>query len=192
LPGKRIAGLANAVFIKAVVNNHNMIIFITGGTRSGKSNYAQQLALSLSNNPVYIATAKVWDDDFKERVKHHQNGRDERWTNIEEQRNVAALAVDQRVCVIDCVTLWLTNFFIDTKNDIEAALDLFKQQIDGLHQKEGTFIIISNEIGMGVHAENEIGRKFTDLQGWANQYAAMVAAKVVFMVSGIPMIVKGF
>ena len=167
-----------------------MIIFITGGARSGKSTYAQQLALSLSSNPVYIATAKIWDGDFEKRVKRHQNERDEQWTNIEEQRNVSMLPVEDKVCVIDCVTLWLTNFFIDTKNDIDVSLVLFKEQIDGLHKKPGTFIIISNEIGMGVHAETEVGRKFTDLQGWANQYAAAKATKVILMVSGIPVIIK--
>ena len=167
-----------------------MIIFITGGARSGKSGYAQQLALSLSSSPVYIATAKVWDADFEKRVSRHKNDRDERWTNIEEQRNVSGLNVDDKICVIDCVTLWLTNFFIYTKSDIDASLVLFKEQIDGLHKKPGTFIIISNEIGMGVHAETEIGRKFTDLQGWANQYAAAKADKVIFMVSGIPIIIK--
>lgn len=169
-----------------------MIIFITGGVRSGKSSYAQQLALSLSNNPVYVATAKVWDDDFEKRVKRHQNERDERWINIEEQRKVSALKIDDCVCVIDCVTLWLTNFFIDAKNDIEVSLELFKKEMDTLSKKEGTFIIISNEIGMGVHADSEVGRKFTDLQGWANQYAASVADKVVLMVSGIPVIIKEY
>lgn len=167
-----------------------MIIFITGGARSGKSSYAQQLALSCTNKPVYIATAKRWDGDFENRIKRHQDERDERWTTIEEQRNVSDLPIDERVCVIDCVTLWLTNFFMDTGNDIEASLDLFKHQIDGLYKKNGTFIIISNEIGMGVHAHTEVGRKFTDLQGWANQYAAAKADQVILMVSGIPMIIK--
>ena len=166
------------------------IILITGGARSGKSKYAQLLALGLCNNPVYVATAKVWDNDFEQRVKRHQNERDERWTNIEEQRKVSELQIDNRVCIIDCVTLWLTNFFVDTKNDIDQALILFKEEIDGLTKKPGTFIIITNEIGMGVHADSEIGRKFTDLQGWANQYAASVANKVVLMVSGIPVAIK--
>lgn len=167
-----------------------MILFITGGARSGKSSYAQQLALSLSDNPVYIATAKVWDDDFKKKVIRHQSERDERWTNIEERRNVSMLPVDEKICVIDCVTLWLTNFFIDTKHDIDASLALFKEQIDNLQKKTGTFIIISNEIGMGVHAESEIGRKFTDLQGWANQYVAAKATEVTLMVSGIAVKIK--
>ena len=167
-----------------------MIIFITGGARSGKSRYAQDLALSLSDSPVYVATAKVWDDDFEKRVKRHQNDRDERWTNMEEQRNVSALPIDNRVCIIDCVTLWLTNFFVDTKNDVEASLALLKKEIDVLCTKPGTFIIISNEIGMGVHADTEIGRKFTDLQGWANQYIAAKANEAVLMVSGIAVKIK--
>ncbi len=167
-----------------------MIIFITGGARSGKSRYAQERALALSNNPVYVATAKVWDEDFEKRVKRHQNDRDERWTNFEEQRNVSALPIDNRIAMIDCVTLWLTNFFVDTKNDIHASLELLKKEIDALCSKPGTFLIISNEIGMGVHADTEIGRKFTDLQGWANQYIASKADEVVLMVSGIEVKIK--
>lgn len=167
-----------------------MIILVTGGARSGKSRYAQDLALSLSQEPVYIATAKVWDDDFEQRVKRHQSDRDHRWTNFEERRKVASLPIDDRVCMIDCVTLWLTNYFSDTKYDVEASLFLFKKQVDALMLKIGTFIIVTNEIGMGVHADSEIGRKFTDLQGWANQYVASKASRVVFMVSGIPMIIK--
>jgi len=166
------------------------IIFITGGARSGKSNYAQELALSLSGNPVYIATAKVWDDDFEKRIVRHQQQRDDRWTNYEEQRNVSLLPIENKTCIIDCVTLWLTNYFVDTKTDVEAALALFKYQVDELVKKRGTFIIISNEIGMGVHAESEVARKFTDLQGWANQYTASVAAKVILMVSGIAVTIK--
>ena len=104
-----------------------MIIFVTGGARSGKSKYAQNLALSLSDSPVYVATAKVWDDDFEKRVKRHQNDRDERWTNMEEQRNVSTLPIANRVCIIDCVTLWLTTFFVDTNNDVEASLALLKK-----------------------------------------------------------------
>lgn len=167
-----------------------MIIFVTGGARSGKSQYAQERALSLSDTPVYVATAKVWDDDFDQRVKRHQNDRDQRWTNFEEQRNVSALPIDNRVTMIDCVTLWLTNFFVDTKNDIDASLELLKKEIDALSTKTGTYLIISNEIGMGVHAETEIGRKFTDLQGWANQYIASKADEVVLMVSGIAVKIK--
>ena len=166
------------------------IIFITGGARSGKSRYAQELALALCPNPGYIATAKIWDEDFKQRVNRHQNERDERWSNYEEQRNVAALTVTNKVCVVDCVTLWLTNFFVDTKNDVPQSLQLIKAQTDALLLQPCTYIIISNELGMGMHAETDIGRKFTDLQGWANQYFAAKAGKVIFMVSGLPLFIK--
>jgi adenosylcobinamide kinase/adenosylcobinamide-phosphate guanylyltransferase len=167
-----------------------MIIFITGGARSGKSSYAQQLALSLSSNPVYVATARDWGGDFSDRIKRHQNDRGPEWTSYETQKAVSALPIDRQVAVIDCVTLWLTNFFLEFKNDIDQSLAAFRQEIDALEKKEGTFIIVSNEIGMGVHAETEIGRKFTDLQGWANQYVASKAAKVVLLVSGIPLTIK--
>lgn len=167
-----------------------MIIFVTGGARSGKSRYAQNLALSLTGNPVYVATAKDWGGDFSDRIKRHQNDRGKEWTNFETQKHVSALPIKNRIVVIDCVTLWLTNFFIEHANDIHESLAAFKNEIDALDKMDGTFIIVSNEIGMGVHAETEIGRKFTDLQGWANQYAASKAEQVVLMVSGIPVIIK--
>ena len=166
------------------------IVFITGGARSGKSRYAQELALQLSQQPVYVATARKWDAEFQQRIQRHQNDRDERWTSIEEEKHISQLGLQGRVVVIDCVTLWLTNFFIDNKYDIDQCLVECKQEIQQLQQQAATFINISNEIGMGVHAETEIGRKFTDLQGWMNQYIAAVADKVTFMVSGIPMEIK--
>jgi adenosylcobinamide kinase / adenosylcobinamide-phosphate guanylyltransferase len=167
------------------------LIFITGGARSGKSRYAQELALQLSDQPVYIATARNWDKNFNERIQRHQQERNERWTTVEEEKNISRLSLDNKVVVMDCVTLWLSNFFVDFKNDIDRCLEAGKQEIDGLLTKNSTFIIISNEIGMGVHADSEIGRKFTDLQGWMNQYIAKQAEKAIFMVSGIPMVIKG-
>jgi adenosylcobinamide kinase/adenosylcobinamide-phosphate guanylyltransferase len=168
------------------MNTANRIIFITGGVRSGKSRYAQEMALSLSNNPVYLATARKWDEDFGERIKRHQHDRDERWTNIEEEKYFSALPLDERVVVIDCVTLWLTNFFVDTGNDIEQCLEAVRKEIGSLKERPGTFIIISNEIGMGLHADTVVGRKFADLQGWANQLIAGQADEAIFMVAGRP------
>ena len=166
------------------------LIFITGGARSGKSRYAQQLALELSNQPVYVATARHWDDDFEKRIERHRAERDERWTSIEEEKYISRLALNGKVVVMDCVTLWLTNFFTDNKYDIDTSLEQCKVEIDKLDTASNTFIIISNEIGMGTHAETKIGRKFTDLQGWMNQYIAQKANKVIFMVSGIPVVIK--
>ena len=167
-----------------------MIILVTGGARSGKSRYAQELALSLSATPIYVATAKKWGGDFDERIRRHQNDRSEAWTTLEVEEAVSAAPIAGRVAVIDCITLWLTNFFLKYKNDIDKSLESFKAEIDRLHAMSGTFIIVTNEIGMGVHAETEIGRKFTDLQGWANQYTAAKAGKAIFMVSGLPLTLK--
>jgi adenosylcobinamide kinase/adenosylcobinamide-phosphate guanylyltransferase len=167
-----------------------MIHLITGGARSGKSSYAQQLALSLADDPIYVATAKIWDDDFGARVKRHQQDRGPEWTNFEEQLYVSLLPLEGRVAVIDCVTLWLTNFFMQHQQDVETALYSIQQEINALNTKNATIIIVTNEIGMGVHADTDTGRKFTDLQGWANQYIAQRAQKVVLMVSGIPVTIK--
>ena len=167
-----------------------MIIYVSGGARSGKSGFAQQMALQLSAEPVYVATAKIWDEDFAGRIARHKRERGKEWTCIEAEQNIHLQPVVNRVAVIDCVTLWLTNLFFTHEEDIEKTLAAFKAEIDGLLMLEGTFIIISNEIGMGVHAATEVGRKFTDLQGWANQYVASKADEAIFMVSGLPLWLK--
>ncbi|HEV7230340.1 MAG TPA: bifunctional adenosylcobinamide kinase/adenosylcobinamide-phosphate guanylyltransferase [Bacteroidia bacterium] len=167
-----------------------MIWYVTGGERSGKSAYAQKLALDQSSSPVYIATSRIWDEDFRKRVKKHTSDRDERWTTIEEEKYLGKIDLKNKVAVIDCVTLWLTNFYTDTHYDIQQSLKLAKEEFDILIRQEATLIIISNELGMGVHAETEVGRKFVELQGWMNQYIAAKADKAVFMVSGIPVTIK--
>lgn len=168
-----------------------MIYLITGGERSGKSSYAQDLAMELSPNPMYVATARKWDGDFQNRIDRHQAERDERWVNVEKEKHLSEIDFSGNVAIVDCVTLWLTNFFVDTKNDVELSLEQAKAEFDALvTQKDATIIIITNEIGMGVHAQTHIGRKFTELQGWMNQYLAKKADEVVFMVSGIPVKIK--
>ncbi|KIO78059.1 cobinamide kinase [Pedobacter lusitanus] len=167
-----------------------MLIFVTGGVRSGKSGYAQKRVKELCADPVYIATAKIWDEDFQERVKRHQDDRGPEWTNFEAYRDLHLLPLQGRYVVIDCVTLWLTNFFMDRENDVELSLADFKKEIDQLLSVPATFLIISNELGMGLHAETPVGRKFADLQGWANQYVAAKADEAVLMVSGLPLFLK--
>ena len=167
-----------------------MIYFITGGERSGKSSYAQKLALELTDKPVYIATSRIWDKDFEKRVQRHKDERDSRWTNIEEEKNLSGIDLKGKVAVIDCITLWLTNYYTDTKYNVQDSLQLAKDEFNKLAAKDQTVIIISNEIGMGMHAETEIGRKFVELQGWINQHIASRADKVYLMVSGIPVKVK--
>ncbi|MDR2810742.1 MAG: bifunctional adenosylcobinamide kinase/adenosylcobinamide-phosphate guanylyltransferase [Tannerellaceae bacterium] len=166
------------------------ILLITGGARSGKSSYAERLALSLSPRPVYIATARIWDEDFRQRVLHHRSARSPEWTTIEEEKALIRHSLHGRVVVIDCVTLWCTNFFYDQHSDTTAALEALKMEFDAFTAQEATFIFVTNEIGMGGVSENELQRKFTDLQGWTNQYIAQCADKVFLMVSGIPAQIK--
>ncbi|MEM9674262.1 MAG: bifunctional adenosylcobinamide kinase/adenosylcobinamide-phosphate guanylyltransferase [Bacteroidota bacterium] len=167
-----------------------MIYYISGGERSGKSHYAMDLALGLSDQPIYLATSRKWDSDFEKRVARHQDERDQRWETWEEEKFIGKLNVSGRVVVLDCITLWLTNWFVDLKQDIDACLHHGKQELAQLFQQEATLIIISNEIGMGVHAESHMGRKFVELQGWMNQFIAKRADKAVFMVSGLPLQLK--
>ena len=169
-----------------------MIYLITGGERSGKSSYAENLAKELAAQPMYVATARKWDDDFQKRIDRHQKDRDERWVNIEKEKYLSEIDFSGNVAIVDCVTLWLTNFFVDTKNDVALSLEQAKAEFDKIAKQENaTIIIVTNEIGMGVHADTPIGRKFTELQGWMNQYIAKKAEKVVLMVSGIPLTIKG-
>lgn len=169
-----------------------MIFLITGGERSGKSSYAQKLALEFSDNPIYVATARKWDSDFQTRIDRHQNERDERWTNIEEEKYLSKIDFSGKTALIDCVTLWLTNFFVDNKNDVSLSLEEAKKEFLAISKNQNSnIIIVTNEIGMGVHAETHIGRKFVELQGWMNQFLAENADEVVLMVSGIPVKIKG-
>ncbi len=166
------------------------IILITGGARSGKSTYAERLALALSPCPVYIATSRIWDEDFRERVRRHQARRGPEWTNIEEEKCLSRHTVTDRVVLVDCVTLWCTNFFFDSDGDVDCALEAAKQELDVFIRQEATFIFVTNEIGLGGTSDNELQRKFTDLLGWMNQYIAASADEVVLMVAGIPLTIK--
>lgn len=166
------------------------IILITGGARSGKSCYAEQLALSLSPNPVYLATSRIWDEEFRQRVLRHQANRGPEWTNLEEEKALSRHRVEGRVVLIDCVTLWCTNYFFDLDADTDKALIAAKQEFDRFTAQDATFIFVTNEIGMGGTSESPIQQKFTDMQGWMNQYIAAQADKVVMTVSGIPVTIK--
>ena len=175
------------------------IILITGGQRSGKSRQAEELALSLSANPVYLATAHIWDDEFRERVRLHQERRGPQWTNIEEERHLGRLKVEGRVVVIDCVTLWLTNLLTPPETtaetppplpDVRQTLEKAKAELDLFTAQDATFIFVTNEIGCGGVSPNALQRRFTDLQGWMNQYIAAKADEVFMMVSGIAIRIK--
>ncbi|MCR4914682.1 MAG: bifunctional adenosylcobinamide kinase/adenosylcobinamide-phosphate guanylyltransferase [Prevotella sp.] len=165
------------------------VILITGGQRSGKSEEAERLALSLSDRPVYLATAHVWDEEFRQRVERHQQRRGPQWTNIEEERRLSRHDLGGRVVLVDCITLWLTNIFFDLQ-DTEKALAEAKAEFDRLVAQDATFIFVTNEIGSGGVSTDAVQRQFTDLQGWMNQYVARRADEVLLMVSGIAVKIK--
>jgi adenosylcobinamide kinase / adenosylcobinamide-phosphate guanylyltransferase len=167
------------------------IIYITGGERSGKSTFAQELALKFSESPIYLATARVWDNDFQERINRHKNSRDHRWTTVEEEKEISKHNFTGKVVVMDCVTLWLNNFHFDNEYNIEMTLQQAKEEFLKFIQQDFILIIISNELGMGAIAERESTRKFIELQGWINQFIAKQAIEAYWMVSGIAVKIKG-
>lgn len=166
------------------------ITFITGGQRSGKSSYAQQMAEAASDQPIYLATARHWDADFTKRIQRHQADRGPQWTTVEEEKHLGSLDLENQTILLDCITLWLTNIFHDNSYDVEAALKVAKNEWDLFTQKSNQLFVVSNELGMGIHAQDEVSRKFTDLQGWMNQYIAQRSDQVLLMVAGLPLTVK--
>ncbi len=189
------------------------IILITGGERSGKSIYAEQLALSFSPTPVYLATAHIWDEEFRQRVKIHRERRGPQWTNIEEEKHLSRHNLKGQTVLIDCVTLWATNFFFDHRTrpeypapddgetaesrqaragirQVDETLQAIKDEFMQFTAQEATFIFVTNEIGMGGVSTHEVQRRFTDLLGWTNQFVARQADEVYLMVSGIPVKIK--
>ncbi len=191
------------------------IVLVTGGQRSGKSTYAEELVLKLAagEQAVYMATAKIWDPEFAHRVELHKQRRGSQWINIEEEKFLSNHNVEGRVVLIDCVTLWSTNFFFDqslpeddsaecnTTMDasqakesaslVERTLQQIKGEFERFTAQDAIFVFVTNEIGLGGVSENKVQRQFTDLLGWLNQYIASQADEVYFMVSGIPMKIKG-
>jgi adenosylcobinamide kinase/adenosylcobinamide-phosphate guanylyltransferase len=168
------------------------VILILGGARSGKSRYAQELARGLSPRPWYVATSRAWDDDHRARIERHQRERGSDFHTVEAELELGALPLEGQVAVIDCVTLWLTNLLHDSSGDVESCRARAEREIDLLCAKVGgTLLVVSNELGMSLHATTELGRKFVDLQGQVNQHIARRAEAVVLMVAGIPHYIKG-
>lgn len=192
------------------------IYLVTGGARSGKSSHAEKLCESLCSNPIYIATAPNPgnnDSDFAQRIQRHKDTRQGRnWTTMEEplfpSKHVETFS--KRVVLVDCLTLWLTNFMEkegaftsssgdnnDNQNDqdiskaADQALENIKQEFDQLTQPwDVTYVFVTNELGSGTHGESHLTRKFVDAQGWFNQHVAAQAQRVIHMVCGIPNVLK--
>jgi adenosylcobinamide kinase/adenosylcobinamide-phosphate guanylyltransferase len=181
------------------------LILILGGARSGKSNFAQQLAMRFSDTVVYIATAQAFDDEMQQRIENHRKERPSSWTTIERSQNIAQLFEAQPpqapVVLLDCVTILTTNLLLDASQgennpDEKAAAAAVEAEIAGLldviQQGEAVWILVSNEVGLGLVPAYPLGRIYRDLLGRANQRLASAAEEVFFMVAGIPVPIHGY
>lgn len=167
-----------------------MIHLITGGQKSGKSLIAEEIALSLSDSPIYLATSRVWDDAHRTRIEVHKKRRGTQWTTIEEEKYISKHDFTKKLILLDCVTLWLNNFFFDNEDNDSKSLKQAKTELDEIFKQDCDWIIVTNELGLGGHPGNKIALRFNDLQGEINQYIAEKAEIVTLVVSGISVEIK--
>ncbi|MBX9461850.1 MAG: bifunctional adenosylcobinamide kinase/adenosylcobinamide-phosphate guanylyltransferase [Aquamicrobium sp.] len=163
--------------------------FILGGARSGKSRHAEELLAAEPAPWTYVATAQALDDEMAERIAHHRARRDSRWRTVDAPLDlVAALEAlpGGRPVLVDCLTLWLTNVML-TGRDVEAES---QRLADALARPRGRWVVVANEVGLGIVPDNALARRFRDAAGRLNQMVAAQADGVLFMVAGLPMKVK--
>ncbi|HET8578455.1 MAG TPA: bifunctional adenosylcobinamide kinase/adenosylcobinamide-phosphate guanylyltransferase [Methylomirabilota bacterium] len=166
---------------------------ILGGARSGKSRYALAEATSERRRTAFLATARAQDGDMAARIARHRGERPDSWTTLEEPHDLVAacrrLAIRHDLILIDCLTLWVSNLLERGDSDeavLAAADDLAKL----IGERTVSLILVSNEVGAGVHPPTEIGLRFRDLLGMVNQRVAAAAERVTLMVAGLPVVVK--
>lgn len=169
--------------------------FVIGGCRSGKSTYALQTAERINgNNKIFIATCLPRDDEMAQRVARHQKERGQHWTTIEEPLYLAEVISEHSpnadVILIDCLTLWVSNFLMKTADEKKWE-EIVSRLIDALKKASCPLVVVSNEVGTGIVPENKLARQYRDIIGRVNQAVAKTAGKVVWMVAGIPVVVKG-
>jgi len=175
------------------------IVFITGGSRSGKSDYAQKLAESLEGPRAYLATCPVIDAEMAERCRKHQEARARAdWDTVEEERDLAGVLNNDRVhkvMLVDCLTLWVNNLIYEAELNghvlrEEEIAEKCRILLAACKTFTGTIIFVTNEVGMGVVPDSPLGRSFRDMAGRCNQLIAAAADEAVFVVSGIPLYLK--
>ena len=170
------------------------VIFITGGCRSGKSRYALDYVNQHFLKKLYLASCEALDEEMAQRIEHHKKMRGPEWHTIEEPVEI----VDKirqygdkvEVILLDCITLWLSNILMKWDSD-SRIMDEVDRFVNMIKQSPTSFIIVSNEVGMGIVPAEPLGRRFRDLSGMVNQKIAEVADTVIYMVSGIPLFLKG-
>jgi adenosylcobinamide kinase/adenosylcobinamide-phosphate guanylyltransferase len=165
------------------------LTLVLGGARSGKSRYAESLITALPPPWVYVATGQGLDAEMAARIEAHRARRGAGWTTVEAPRELAGtLAAHARAPVlVDCLTLWLSNLMM-ADAPIEAEFDRLAQ---ALHKATAPVVIVANEVGSGIVPDNALARRFRDLQGWLNQRIAAQADRVVLVVAGLPLFLKG-
>jgi|SRR5215216_3013492 len=176
------------------------ITLILGGARSGKSSYAQTLAEESGKSVTFLATAQALDDEMFARIQKHQAERPSRWETLEIPFNIAACVgqIKSEVVILDCITLLINNLLMQYVKDdlveetpfLEAVQKEIEAFIRSLQQQEQDWLIVSNELGLGLVPAYQMGRVYRDAIGWTNQRLAREADKVIFMVAGIPTTIK--
>jgi adenosylcobinamide kinase/adenosylcobinamide-phosphate guanylyltransferase len=183
------------------------VILVTGGARSGKSNFAEQLCINRNNETAYIATSIPFDDELKDRVKKHKESRPQNWNTYEIYKDIYSIIEEiskkHKTAILDCVTLLVNNLMFTYEIDIDKAnqdqinnLEMYiKDQVSKLFKEikktDLYFVTVTNELGMAVVPDNKLSRVYTDIVGRINQCIASQSDEVYFVVSGIPMKIKG-
>ena len=163
---------------------------VLGGSRSGKSFFAERLVTGCPAPWTYIASAQAYDLEMKDRIKTHKDRRGAGWRTMEEPKKIVETLGSLRsgACVLfDCASLWLTNHLLD-ESDLGAETD---RLLTGLSSFDGTLVTVSNEVGSGIVPENALARRFADAQGILNQRLAADADLVVLVAAGLPLVLKG-
>ena len=171
------------------------LILVLGGARSGKSRYAQEMAETVKGKRLFVATAQAFDNEMTKRIEDHKRQRGDIWETREEPvRIVEVISESQKrydVILVDCLTLWVSNLLMAYGDDHERVENHIQRLIEGLREAKTTIILVSNEVGLGIVPENRLARAFRDLAGMVNQRVAEVADRVILMVAGIPLVIKG-
>jgi adenosylcobinamide kinase/adenosylcobinamide-phosphate guanylyltransferase len=173
-----------------------VVTLILGGARSGKSGYAEKLAVASDLHVTYIATAQVYDAEFAARTQQHKERRPPHWQLVEEPFFLADTlkkqAAKDRCIIVDCLTLWLAQWLCpDCNPPQDKSWETERLSfVETLPKLPGEIILVSNEVGMGIVPLGEINRRFQDEQGRLNQAVARVCNKAVFMAAGLPLLLK--
>lgn len=167
-------------------------ILITGGARSGKSRFAQQLAAESGGNVLFIATAEAKDKDMRLRIEAHRQARPANWQTLEAPLEVSSIVgqhPEAEIVVIDCITMLVANIMLRGQSE-DSVLAEIEALIDRMDELEATFILVTNEVGLGVVPDNALGRRYRDCLGRTNQMLAEHADEVYLIVMGIPVRLK--